>query len=177
MKSPMRNSFIEMLVSSLLSFIGILLVSVSIYWYLSRYFSESNQAVFALLVSPYAATAVLLYDGYQSPLSQPRNVIGSYAVCSFLGVCLRLLCGVIGLSAWLSAPLAVTVALLGMNLTNTLHPPGAACALIAVIGGPLVDDLGFGYVVLSVCGALLMVFVSVVGNNLVPTRQYPLYWI
>jgi CBS-domain-containing membrane protein len=63
-----------------------------------------------------------------------------------------------------------------MNLTKTVHPPGGACALIAVIGGPAVWNLGFGFMATSVGAAVIMVIVAVVGNNLVPTRQYPVYW-
>ncbi len=56
---------------------------------------------------------VLLYDAYQSPLAQPRNVIGSYAVSSFLGVCVRLLCGVIGLERWTTGAISVGIAIIG----------------------------------------------------------------
>lgn len=72
--------------------------------------------------------------------------------------------------------MAVAIAILGMNLTKTLHPPGGACSLIAVIGGSTVHSLGYGYVLTSIGAAFIMLCVAVIGNNLVPFRQYPVYW-
>lgn len=64
----------------------------------------------------------------------------------------------------------------GMNLTKTVHPPGGACALIAIIGGPSVTNLGFGYILTSFGGVFIMVVFALIGNNLIPTRKYPVYW-
>jgi CBS domain-containing membrane protein len=33
-----------------------------------------------------------------------------------------------------------------MGLTNTMHPPGGATALIALVGGDSVSNLGFSFV-------------------------------
>ena len=35
---------------------------------------------------------------------------------------------------WLGSALSVSLAIVAMHLTNTLHPPGAATAITAVIG-------------------------------------------
>jgi CBS domain-containing membrane protein len=138
----------------------------------------------------------LIYEAYQSPLSQPRNVFGSYAISSFIGVSIRQLCDLIGIPRYITAALAVCFSLLAMNLTKTVHPPGlscliqmrlqlsnssflhkgGACALISVIGGKMVEDLGYGFMATSVGAAIIMVAIAVLGNNLTPTRQYPLYW-
>ena len=42
-----------------------------------------------------------------------------------------------------TAAVAVSVAIAIMHLTRTLHPPGGATALIAVIGGDSVHQLGY----------------------------------
>jgi CBS-domain-containing membrane protein len=63
-----------------------------------------------------------------------------------------------------------------MRFLNIVHPPSGASALIAVIGGQSVQELGFGYVVTCTGGGCVCVFVAIVFNNLVPWRQYPLYW-
>ena len=39
---------------------------------------------------------------------------------------------------WLQAPLAVSISIVFMNLTKTLHPPGSATALIAVTPNPII---------------------------------------
>ena len=63
-----------------------------------------------------------------------------------------------------------------MNLTKTQHPPGGAAALIAVIGDDTLVNLGYGYMLTCGGGALLMLSVALLGNNLVPGRQYPVFW-
>jgi CBS domain-containing membrane protein len=119
---------------------------------------------------------VLVYDAYQSPLAQPRNVIGSYLVASITGVTVRLTCNAIGIPHWVTGAFALGFSIVAMNLTKTVHPPGGACALISVIGGPMIHALGYGYVLTSVGAAFILVAVAVLGNNLVPNRQYPVYW-
>lgn len=122
--------------------------------------------------------SVLVYDQrlLLVPVAQPRNVIGGYIVSSITGVATRIICGYIGLEHWTTAAFAVMFALLFMSVTKTVHPPGGAVALISVIGGPGVWDLGFAYVLTSVGGAFIMVMVAWLGNNLMPGRQYPSYW-
>jgi CBS-domain-containing membrane protein len=73
----------------------------------------------------------------------------------------------------------VALAIGGMHLTRTVHPPGGATALIAVIGGPSVHQLGFLYVLAPVLlGALIMLLVALLVNNLSSSsaRHYPRYW-
>lgn len=119
---------------------------------------------------------MLIYDAYQAPLAQPRNVFGAYLFCSFIGVTVRIICGYIGLGKWVTGSFALAFAIIGMNITHTLHPPGGACALIAVIGGDTVVKLGYGYMLTSIGAAFMMLCVALIGNNLIPERQYPQYW-
>ena len=42
---------------------------------------------------------------------------------------------------FIAAPLAVALSILVMHLTRSLHPPGGATALAAVIGGPTIHEL------------------------------------
>ncbi len=53
---------------------------------------------------------------------------------------------------------------------------GATCALIGVNGGEIIESLGYGYVLTSLGIASVMLALGLLGNNLFPTRQYPLYW-
>jgi CBS domain-containing membrane protein len=80
----------------------------------------------------------------------------------------------------MAAALAVSLAIVVMHFTRTLHPPGGATALIAVIGGQKVHDLGYIYVLSPVLtSAMLMLLVALCVNNLSanPKRHYPVYWI
>ncbi len=71
--------------------------------------------------------------------------------------------------------MATAIAL--MHFTRTLHPPGGATALIAVVGGEKIHDLGFFYAVMPVAaGAFIMLVVAVLVNNMAKDRRYPEYW-
>jgi CBS-domain-containing membrane protein len=83
----------------------------------------------------------------------------------------------LGANLWLAASVAVATAIVAMQLTKTAHPPGGATALIAVIGGERVCDLGYYYVLMPVAtGAFILLFVAVIVNNLSKKRTYPLSW-
>ena len=50
------------------------------------------------------------------------------------------------LIAALAAAVAVALAIAAMFTLRCLHPPSGAVALTAVLGGPAIRDLGFGFV-------------------------------
>ena len=79
---------------------------------------------------------------------------------------------------WASA-IAVSSAIVVMHLTRTLHPPGGASALIAVIGSEPIKSLGYWYVLSPVLtGAVILLLMALIVNNLSsnPRRHYPVYW-
>jgi CBS-domain-containing membrane protein len=64
-----------------------------------------------------------------------------------------------------------------MHATKTLHPPGGATALIAVIGSQKVHGLGYLYAVIPAgLGAVIMLTVALLINNIPKSRQYPKFW-
>jgi CBS-domain-containing membrane protein len=80
-------------------------------------------------------------------------------------------------SPLVAAALAVSLAIAVMHLTKTLHPPGGATALIAVLGGDGIHRLGFLYVLMPVAaGSLIMLAVALIINNVPRTRKYPEFW-
>jgi CBS-domain-containing membrane protein len=127
-----------------------------------------------LMVGPLGASAVLAYGTIKSPFAQPRNLVGGHIVSGLVGVsCYQLFGGTL----WLAACLAVSFAIGAMMVTKTVHPPGGATALIAVIGGPKVHALGFLYpFVPAGLGALILLAVALLVNNLSKNRRYPEYW-
>ena len=71
--------------------------------------------------------------------------------------------------------MAVSTSILVMQLTLTLHPPGGATALIAVIGSPKIHDLGFLYVIVPVAsGSFILLLIAFFVNNISKHREYPL---
>lgn len=123
------------------------------------------------LIGSFGASSVLIYGAIQSPLSQPRNLIGGHVISAFIGVTIyKLLPDII----WLNAPLAVSLSIVVMQMTKTLHPPGGATALIAVIGSEKVKALGYLYVLSPVLtGALILFVVALIFNNITSHRKYP----
>ncbi|WP_448635834.1 HPP family protein [Pedobacter panaciterrae] len=60
-----------------------------------------------------------------------------------------------------------------MQITKTLHPPGGATALIAVIGSEKIKALGYMYVLSPVLSGIMILFlVALIFNNL-RHRRYP----
>lgn len=126
-----------------------------------------------LVVGSFGATSVLIYAAPESPFAQPRNVLLGSVLSALVGVgCFQLL----GATA-LAVALAVSLAVLVMQLTETVHPPGAASALIAVIGGPEVHGLGWWFPLVPIgLGCAVMLLVAILVNNLARHRRYPRHW-
>ncbi|KAA6187950.1 HPP family protein [Thiohalocapsa marina] len=162
-----RVSNAEVFWSWLGSFIGIALVA----WLNSHWFPATDAT---LLIGSLGASAVLLYGAPRSPLAQPRNLVGGHIISAVVGVTVWLLFGAV---PWLAAALAVATAIAAMHLTRTLHPPGGATALIAVIGSEQVHALGYLFVLLpATLGPVLLLLVALVINNIPATRHYPEVW-
>lgn len=166
-QSPPRVSWQGVGISWLGALLGIGAVGV-----LHQYLADPADAV--LLIGSFWASAVLLYGAPKSPLAQPRNLLAGHVLSAMVGVGARMLVPAPG---WLCAALAVATAIAVMHATLSLHPPGGAMALIAVIGGPKIATLGFLYAVVPVgAGALVMLVVALLVNNSSPARRYPEYW-
>lgn len=165
--SPPRVSNREIFWSWLGSFAGIAAVM------LPNTYLLSPQDV-PLVLASFGASAVLIYGAPRSPLAQPRNLIGGHVVSACIGVlCWKLLHGV----PWLAGALAVSTAIAAMHASKTLHPPGGATALIAVIGSEQVHALGYWYVLApAAAGPLILLAVALLINNLTSTRRYPEIW-
>jgi CBS domain-containing membrane protein len=123
------------------------------------------------LIGSFGASSVLIYGAIQSPLAQPRNLIGGHLFSALAGVTVYKTCPDI---IWLTAPLAVSLSIVMMQITKTLHPPGGATALIAVIGSEKIKSLGFLYLFSPVLtGALILLLIALIFNNLTVNRKYP----
>lgn len=128
-----------------------------------------------MIIGSFGASAVLIYGAVKSPLAQPRNLIGGHLFSALIGVA-SYQC--FSSSLWFASALAVATAIAVMHATKTLHPPGGATALIAVIGSQKIHDLGYLYVLVPVgIGALIMLVVALAVNNIPRARKYPEFWL
>lgn len=134
----------------------------------SKYFVLNDNL---FLIGSFGASSVLIYGSINSPLAQPRNLIGGHIVSAIIGVTVHKL---IPNEIWLSSALAVALSIVFMQITKTLHPPGGATALIANIGSEKIKALGYIYVLSPVLtGVLILFLVALIFNNITPNRRYP----
>ena len=92
--------------------------------------------------------------------------------------CYELFARPLGDDPTLAAPIAVSLSIMLMHLSRTLHPPAGGTALIAVMGSQRMHDMGFLWVLVPVTTSVaIMLVVAVVGNNLAPFRSYPKFWL
>jgi CBS-domain-containing membrane protein len=166
-KSPPGVGISEIMWSWIGSFAGIGLLG-----YLSSSYFEPRDLT--MIIGSFGASAVLVYSAIKSPLAQPRNLIGGHILSGLAGVlCYQLFGKVI----WAAAALAVSFSIALMLATKTLHPPGGATALIAVIGGDKIHNLGFLYAFVPAgLGAVIILVIALFVNNLAKGRKYPEYW-
>lgn len=123
------------------------------------------------LIGSFGASSVLIYGIINSPLAQPRNLIGGHLICALVGVSVHKL---IPTEIWLSSALSVSLSIVMMQITKTLHPPGGATALIANIGSEKIKSLGYLYVLSPVLSGVIILFlVALFFNNRTSHRSYP----
>ncbi|HEY0772342.1 MAG TPA: HPP family protein, partial [Sphingobacteriaceae bacterium] len=145
------------------SFVGIALIG-----FLNREILSVSDNLF--LVGSFGATSVLIYGVINSPLAQPRNLIGGHVLSAIIGVTVALAIK----EVWLAAAIAVSVSIVVMQITKTLHPPGGATALIAIIGSEKIKAMGYWYVVSPILsGVSILLIVALIFNNITPNRSYP----
>lgn len=167
-KSPPMVSYTEMLWSWIGAFLGIGAVA-----YINFNFLEKTD--FVMVIGSFGASAVLIYGAIKSPLAQPRNFVGGHLVSAIIGVASY---KIFHSQMWLAASIAVATAIVGMHATKTLHPPGGATSLIAVIGSSKIHNLGFMYAVIPVgVGSVIMLVVALLVNNVPKHRKYPEFWL
>lgn len=155
--APVSHS--ERLVSIAGGFAGILLVLL-----VSRQFVGEQQAT--LIVASMGASAVLLFAVPHGPLSQPWPVAGGHLVSALIGVT----CAKLVPETFVAAALAVGLAIGAMHYLRCIHPPGGATALVAVVGGAAIHELGYSFVLAPVSLNVIVILVTAVVFN------YPWQW-
>ncbi|MBA4012200.1 MAG: hypothetical protein C0481_10075 [Phenylobacterium sp.] len=161
-RAPVR--FDDVLRAGVGSLLGVALAGL-----VARAISGGDLGLGPLLVGPIGASAVLLFAVPASPLAQPRSVLGGNVISALVGVT----CAMFVPQPAVAAALAVSLAIVAMMLARCLHPPGGAMALTAVIGGPAVSDLGFGFALVPVGLCSLLLVIAAVGLNRLMGRSYP----
>ncbi|QEZ89797.1 HPP family protein [Aliarcobacter cibarius] len=150
------------------SWIGSFLGIIAIAFFHKNFLDDDN---LVLVLSSFGASAVLVYGAVNSTLAQPKNLIGGHLISAIVGV---ISYKIFASNLYLAAAIAVSTSIIIMQLTLTLHPPGGATALIAVIGNEQIHELGFFYIFIPVLsGAIILFLIAFVINNIPKNRTYP----
>ncbi|WP_262410314.1 HPP family protein [Pseudomonas sp. N40(2020)] len=120
-------------------------------------------------MASFGASCVLAFGMPESPLAQPRSIIGGHLVSTLIGL---LILSTLG-SSWWAGALAVGLALVAMQQTRTLHAPAGANPLIVLAAGA-----PFSFLVTPVLtGSIVIVVVASCLNNIRSRGSYPKYWM
>ncbi|WP_370279225.1 HPP family protein [Pontibacterium sp.] len=154
---PPKQSVSNILLAGIGGFVAIAVLA---------YLAQNLEAV--LVLGSFGASCVLVFGFPDAPFSQPRNVVAGHLLSSFVGLLFLTLCG----PTWWSVALAVGTAIALMIATRTVHPPAGSNPVIVFLTQPAWDFLLFP----TLTGALLLVVVAALYNNLMRKTNYPKYW-
>jgi CBS domain-containing membrane protein len=122
-----------------------------------------------LLVAPMGASAVLLFAVPASPLAQPWSIVGGNLVSATIGVT----CASVIADPTLAAAVAVALSICGMFALRCVHPPSGAVALTAVLGGPAIHALGYGFVLEPIALQSAALLAAALAYHAATGHRYP----
>jgi len=121
------------------------------------------------LLAPIGASAIILFTLPASPLAQPWSIIGGNLICALVGItCSRFIEGPL-----LCLSTAIFVALALMFVLRCIHPPSGAVALLTILGGDSVKDMGYMFILNPLgLNTLLLVTFAIIYNK-ATGQNYP----
>ena len=142
-------------------------VSVMLIEWLSRLFSSDS--LHPWFIASMGSSAMLLFAVPSSPFAQPWAIIGGNVISALVGVT----CAQWINNTYLAASIAGALAIAFMFALRCMHPPGAAVALTAIVGGPTIQAMGYDFVWSPVgINSLLLLLSGLIFNNALQ-RRYP----
>ncbi|CBF86388.1 hypothetical protein AN2209.2 [Aspergillus nidulans FGSC A4] len=127
-----------------------------------------------IIVGSFGAAAVLEFSAIESPFAQPRNALFSQVIASVIGIGISKLFA-LNPSAQskpeIAGSLACAITTMAMVLTNTVHPPAGATALLAATE---LHPVGWWLIPVMLLGCSLMLTAAMLLNNI--QRRFPVYW-
>ena len=121
-------------------------------------------------LAPLGASCGLVMGVPTAPVAQPRNVILGNILAGLVGL---IVFRIFGQTVWWTLALAIGTAMALMSATKTYHPPAAVTVLL-----PLLTKISdFTWIVMPVgLGAVIVVVIGMLYNNLYTERRYPVSW-
>lgn len=157
-------SFKEVALTSLAAFTAIFILVMVVHY------ATLSAKLTLLVLASMGASTFLLFVVPHSPMSQPWAVVGGHLISSVIGVA----CAQYIAHPAFATAIAVALSIFIMHWLQCLHPPSAATAMIAVLGGPEVHMMGWQlcYEVV-VINAGTIVVLAIVINDFILNRRYP----
>ena len=128
--------------------LNFLIIGIEIFCSIGLLAFLANKEHIPLLIAPFGATATLIYGTPKSKMANLRNVLAGHLISAFIGICCYQFCG----NNWYAISLSLSLSVIFMLITNTMHPPGGATAVLCVISQKsfhfLLMPLGMGLLVL-----------------------------
>ncbi|MGB4499107.1 MAG: HPP family protein [Methylococcaceae bacterium] len=154
-------TFKDQFISIIASFLSIFTVVIC------TVYLSSNSPV--LLASMGASVVILLFAPL-SPFAQPWSFFCGHLVSAIVGIT----CALYVTPFWLASAFAVSLSIWVMLFLRCLHPPGAATALVPVIGGATFIELGYKFVLTPVLiNVFVMLIMVIIVNRWWLKRDYP----
>jgi CBS domain-containing membrane protein len=122
-----------------------------------------------ILVASMGAAGVLLFAAPHNPFAQPYPVFMGHLISATVGVT----CAQYIPDHYLAGTVAVAASILLMLLTRSLHPPGGAAAISAVIGGESIQSLGYWFVLMPVMINVVILLLAAAVINKLLGQKYP----
>jgi CBS-domain-containing membrane protein len=121
-----------------------------------------------LMAIPFATSIVLVLGSPDAEAAQPRALVGGHIVATIIGL---LVLKIAGPQSW-AAALAVGLAIAGMHLTRTFHPPAGIDPLLVVV-----NNMPWSFLLVPVAaGAVLLALFAFLWHLLVRRYSWPLRW-
>lgn len=115
-----------------------------------------------MILASTGASAMLIFGVPHAKVSAPWNLVVGHIVSAFVGVT----CAKFIVNPIIASSLAIGVSMQLMYWAKCVHPPGGATAVTAVIGGSVVTDLGYAFLIIPVFfnAIILLSFAMAVGT-------------
>lgn len=128
----------------------------------------SDVSGYVLIMAPFGASCVILFALPESPLAQPKNVVGGHVLTALVGL---LALYFLPQSIWVTA-LAVGVGIAVMVVSKTIPPPAGANPLLILLSG---KTFAWSFLMFPVAiGAVLLVCVAAAFHSIATRSRYQL---
>lgn len=146
------------------SFLSLLLVGGMI-WYC---FPQTEQF---LMMASFGSSAILIMTVPELVTAQPWPAVMGHVVATLVGVFIRQNAS---LPLFVGLALAVSLSLLLMFMTRSLHPPAGGTAIMALNGDNALAAYGYWLAIFPMAaGMVVLVILSTLYLNFVAGRRYP----